>query len=157
MRLCSEILDSCLGSNQFRYIHLLPFPYKTPSSLQLASYHNTLLHCLTHKTTIWTAYIVLYQTEAVTLSFTYTTYNWLVTPCYTYKAGENPLLKIWRTLCWRFLNNMPLVGVVYAGIAVRAFVAVRVRNGVDTVFRMIGPRQIRRKISGVCFTSVGEP
>ena len=72
MRLRSEILDSCLGSNQFRYIHLLPFPYQTPSSLQLASYHNTYLHCLTHNTSFWTAYKVLYQTEAVTLSFTYT-------------------------------------------------------------------------------------
>ena len=27
-------LDSCLESNRFRYIHLLPFPYQTPSSLQ---------------------------------------------------------------------------------------------------------------------------
>ena len=61
-------LDSCLGSNSDSDTSTYcPFPTKH-------HYHyHMLLHCLTLNTTsIWTAYIVLYQTEAVTLSFTYT-------------------------------------------------------------------------------------
>ena len=43
-----------------------PFPTKHHH------HYNMLLHCLTHNTSIWIAYAVFYQTEAVTLSFTYT-------------------------------------------------------------------------------------
>ena len=60
-------LDSCLGSNSDSDTSTY-----CPFTTKRHHHYNMLLHCLTPNTSIWTAYIVLYQTEAVTLSYTYT-------------------------------------------------------------------------------------